>query len=128
MIAQLPQISSHLSPTPLPYESVLTSVQQSEVVLMPYEIPDSIRFKVPSKLYESIALRKAILISKNPLWENILAPYPAGLAIDFTKTREATRVYRKLLSLRLYQNLPGKEVTWEGEKEKLGALIARLLS
>ena len=117
-MGQHPQITIDLSSHPLPYSVIWEAVQHAEIVLMPYETLDSIRFKIPSKLYESIALRKSVLISENPLWEKIITAYPAGLTIDFSINSEAANQYRRLLSLSLYQKKPGKEVTWDGEKEK----------
>src|SRR5690606_24420162 len=71
-LEQLTAISANIrlniSPNPISYNIILEAVQQADVVLMPYETLDSIRHKVPSKLYEGIALHKPILISKNPSW------------------------------------------------------------
>lgn len=122
-----PSIGLHLSSNPIAYTTILEAVQQARIVLMPYEVPDSIRFKIPSKLYESIALQKPIMISKNPPWEKVIDDYPAGLAIDFSKTEQAASHYKKLLSLPLYQKKPGKEVTWEGEKLRLKKIISDFL-
>ena len=117
------RISLNLSSRPLGYPMILEAVQQADVVLMPYETLDSIRFKIPSKLYESIALHKPVLISKNPVWEDLIRPYPAGLAVDFSKNEDAAGAFQALLRLPLYQTQPGNEVRWEGEKQKLiGAL------
>lgn len=130
-LEQLTAISANIrlniSPNPISYNIILEAVQQADVVLMPYETLDSIRHKVPSKLYEGIALHKPILISKNPSWEKIIGQYPAGLAIDFSKYEAATSHFLELSSLPLYLSIPGKEVTWEGEKEKLVAILRNIL-
>lgn len=125
--ASHPKISMTLSQTPMPYAVVLEAVRQAEIVLMPYDTIDSIRSKIPSKLYESIALKKPILISDNPFWENIISVYPAGLALDFSKTNEAASGYKRLLSLPLYQEEPANEVRWEGEKKKLLKAVSGLI-
>lgn len=122
-----PEISLNISSRPLDYTEILEAVQQADVVLLPYEPLDSIRFKIPSKLYESVALHKPLLISKNPLWEEIIQAYPAGLAVDFSKSHDAAKVFRELLDLPLYQTTPGVEVHWEGEKPKLNRILQQLL-
>ena len=127
LVSPYPNIRLNISPNPIAHHVILEAVQQADVVLMPYEILDSIRYKIPSKLYESIALRKPILISKNPSWEKIIAQYPAGLAVDFSKYEAATSQFLDLSSLPLYRSNPGKEVTWEGEKEKLMAILRKFL-
>jgi glycosyltransferase involved in cell wall biosynthesis len=127
LTSKQPQISLNISPNPLSHDVILEAVQQADVVLMPYETLESIRFKIPSKLYESMALRKPILISNNPLWEEIIQVYPAGLAVDFSKKEDAAEAFKALLRLPLYQVLPGEEVTWKGEREKLIAILSKLL-
>ncbi len=126
-VAQQPNISLHLSPSPLPYPVILEAVRRAEIVLMPYETIESIASKIPSKLYESIALKKPVLISNNSLWKTIISVYPAGLAVDFSKTTEAASAYRQLLSLPLYQTEPGNEVRWEGEKKKLLKVVEQVV-
>ena len=120
-------ISLNISLQPLSYKTLLKAVRQADVVLMPYEDLDSIRYKIPSKLYESLALRKPILISKNPVWEKALQEYPAGLAVDFSKSRDAAAVFQKLIELDLYKKSPDVEVLWEGEKPKLLRTLQHLL-
>lgn len=126
-VAWHPNISLNLSSKPLPYSVVLEAVNQAEIVLMPYDIVESIRTKIPSKLYESIALKKPVLISENPLWQKIIDAYPAGLPVDFSKTCDALTVYKKLLFLPLYRQTPGNEVRWEGEKIKLLHTVEHLI-
>lgn len=72
-----------LSSTPLPYPQIRDTVSMADVVLLPYQQIASIRYKIPTKLYESLALRKPIIHSPNPLWKDISAPYSAGLELDF---------------------------------------------
>jgi len=120
-------ISLNLSSSPLPYAVILDAVRQSEIVLMPYDTIESIRTKIPSKLYESIALKKPILISENPLWEKLINVYPAGLTLDFSKSRDAVFVYKKLLLLPIYAENPGIEVRWEGEKKKFLQVVEQLV-
>ncbi len=126
-VAAHAHISLHLSPSPLPYPLIMEAVRQTEVVLMPYDTIESIASKIPSKLYESMALKKPVLISKNPLWKKIITAYPAGLTVDFSNTTEAAAAYKKLFSLPLYQKEPGYEVRWEGEKKKLLEAIKNLI-
>lgn len=122
-----PQIQLNLSNQPIPYSFILNEIEEADIVLMPYENIDSVQSKIPTKLYESIALQKPVLISANPLWQEIIDPYPAGMAIDFINTSEAMATYKKLLATPLYLNSPGREVTWEAEKPKLLKAIEGLV-
>lgn len=127
VVASHPNIHLNISSQPLAYDLLLEAVRQADVVLMPYETSDSIRFKIPTKLYESIGLMKPVLISKNPVWQNIINAYPAGIAVDFANQAEAKSEYLRLLHLPLYQNPPKEEVTWAGEKSKLMAYLEKVM-
>src|SRR5690606_8850802 len=78
-----------LSEYPLPYVRIQQDILDADILLMPYETIDSISSKIPTKLFEGIALNKPILISCNPIWERILKIYPAGLSIDFSQHSRA---------------------------------------
>jgi len=120
-------ISLNISPKPIHYAAVLDAIRQADVVLMPYDDLDSIRYKMPSKLYESVALHKPILISKNPIWEKFLQKYSAGLAVDFSKIEDAAADFQSLLDLNLYKKSPGDEALWKSEKPKLLRILQQLL-
>lgn len=126
LVSPYPDITLNVSENPIDYRIILEAVQQADVVLMPYNMLDSLQHKIPSKLYESIALRKPVLLSENPEWEKIIEAYPAGLSIDFTNSEDAATGYLRLLSIPLYQIPPGDEVTWDGEKEKLLEIIGKM--
>ncbi|MEX2593286.1 MAG: glycosyltransferase [Anditalea sp.] len=124
---QHPQVKLNLSTIPIPYPDIQEEILKADIVLMPYENISSIQSKIPTKLYESIALQKPILISTNPLWQEIIDPYPAGIAVDFLKISEAKTIYKKLMTTPLYLKIPGPEVTWGAEKPKLLQAIEGLL-
>jgi len=127
LVENHPPITLNLSSSPIPHSAILEGLREAEIVLMPYDTIDSISHKIPSKLYESLALKKPVLISKNPLWQKMIAVYPAGLCVDFENTTDAVAVYNKLQSLHLYQVDPGIELRWEGEKQRLIQAVARVV-
>ena len=123
-----PRISLNLSGRPLPYARIRQDMLEADILLMPYEIVDSIKFKIPTKLFEAIALRKPLIISENPVWETLVNPYPAGLSVDFAQPLRAREHFEKLLTLPLYQTAPGREVLWDSEAPKLTRAVEALLS
>lgn len=122
-----PEIQLKISPRALPHSLLLKELVAADIVLLPYKNLDSIRSKIPTKLYESIALQKPVLVSSNPLWQDLISPYPAGMCLDFSCSSEAKNHFHQLMRLPLYQKKPGKEVSWESEKPKLLTLIRKLL-
>lgn len=110
------QIKLGISEIPVPHSVVIDEIKKKDVVLMPYENIDSIRDKIPAKLYECLALSKPILITDNPRWNELISRYPAGLGIDFWQTSDALIHLERLFSLPLYERLPGEEVHWSSER------------
>jgi glycosyltransferase involved in cell wall biosynthesis len=121
-------IQLNIFPQALPHTMLLKELHAAEIVLLPYKNLGSIRAKIPTKLYESMALQKPVLISSNPLWQDLIHPYPAGISIDFSRPSEAKNHFHQLMQLPLYLKIPGGEVCWDSEKPKLLALIQNLLS
>ena len=126
-VSACPQISLNLSGTPIPHPILLREIRKADIVLMPYENIDSIRNKVPAKLYECVALCKPILISKNPHWDAVISSYPAGLGIDFSRSSTAKNHLEQLLSLPLYQRFPGPEIHWSSQASDFLAAIDDML-
>ena len=110
------QIKLHIAETPIPHPVLLEEIKKADIVLMPYKNIDSIRDKIPAKLYECLALHKPILITENPNWEALISLYPAGLGIDFSQSSAAKKHLEQLLSLPLYEKFPGQEVHWSSER------------
>src|SRR5690554_4104966 len=116
-INSYPQIKLDISEIPVPHPVVLKEIRKVDIVLMPYENIDSIRHKIPAKLYECLALHKPVLITDNPHWNELISRYPAGLGIDFCRASDAAAHLDRLFSLPLYQRrLPGPEVHWSSQR------------
>lgn len=123
----LPQVTWDIHPSPLPYEEVMETVQQADIWLMPYLPLPSIVHKIPSKIYEALAMHKPMLITHNPKWSQMIKTYPAGLGIDFTKTEEAPDQVQQLLDMELYRNPVPNWVFWRDIAPKVVSLFKQTL-
>lgn len=121
-----PHIHLEISPQPLPKIQIEESLRAADALLLPYRLLPSITDKIPTKLYEGIALQKPILISKNPLWGSILNRYPAGMEINFTELQDLPATWQRFTSLTFYQQAPGEEIDWQVEKNRLLTLLEKL--
>ncbi|MFC4871977.1 glycosyltransferase [Negadavirga shengliensis] len=121
------QISLNLSSVPIPHEVLRKCMQKADVMVLPYLLLPSIRDKVPTKLYEALALGRPILISKNPIWEKMICSGPAGLGVDFSATGKAKDVMGNFLSKVFYKTQPESPVLWKHEKVKFIELVDRIL-
>ncbi|MBT0810171.1 hypothetical protein KIH41_02605 [Litoribacter ruber] len=122
-----PHIHHELSSTPLPYPQITKTVSMADLVLMPYQQIASIRYKIPTKLYESLALSKPIIHAPNPLWKDITAPYSAALELDFLTPPTNTDFLSNLHTHAFYKISPSTEVTWSQESTKWILLVDNLL-
>jgi len=122
------QKSIHLqiSENPLPYSEILKGYQETDIVLLPYHQIPSISPKIPSKLYESIALGKPCLFQNNPMWDAVCSEYPAGKAIDFGDLTHSQKHLDEFLKSTFFDHNPGDGVLWKSDKAKFLEVVARL--
>lgn len=120
-------ISLNISDSPVPYDQILDAYADSDIVLMPYWQIDSIRTKVPSKLYESLSLGKVCLFSPNSSWEEIAAPYDTGFSVDFQDYSGIPNVVSQLFSRRFFSRTPDISLTWKSQEAEFLDVIASLV-
>jgi len=109
-------IHLHFSDIPLPYSAILKAYQETNIVLLPYHQIPSISPKIPSKMYESIALGKPCLFQNNPKWEALCSVYPAGKGIDFRDLIHSKQQLDSFLKTPFFVNKPGEEVLWKSDE------------
>ncbi|MFD2201240.1 glycosyltransferase [Shivajiella indica] len=122
----IPAITLNLSEHPVPYGKILESYHQADVVLMPYHQIPSIKDKIPSKLYESLALGKPCLFSPNPVWRSITEKYRAGMEMKFKDLEHVTKNFENFLKETFYTTLPGDELLWKSEEGKFLEIMEKL--
>jgi len=119
-------IHLHFSDTPLPYFAILKAYQETDIVLLPYNQIPSIIPKIPSKMYESIALGKPCLYQNNPKWEALCSVYPAGKGIDFRDLIHSEQHLDSFLKTPFFVNKPGEEVLWKSDENNFLDKIRQL--
>lgn len=120
-------LTLEIESSPIPYERILKAYDQADVVLLPYWQIESIRDKVPSKLYESFALGKVCLFSPNPRWEEIVKSSGGGFAVDFRDLSAIPSVVSRLQSVRFYDNSPDVALSWKSQEAEFLDVIASLV-
>ncbi|MEO1652412.1 MAG: hypothetical protein AAFU64_02605 [Bacteroidota bacterium] len=101
----------------LPHAQIMEALAQTDFLLLPYLPNRSVAHRIPTKLFEALALRKKMLIQENPFWEEYLTRYPfqAALFIDFNKSPSDLRL-EEMDKNNFYQidHLPAN-IYWEEE-------------
>jgi hypothetical protein len=127
LIQDNPQIRLTGSSTPLPYPQIQAAVKMADIILLPYQQTTSIRYKIPTKLFESLALAKPIIHSPNQLWEQLTAEFTAGLGLDFEDLDNAAVNFEAFSNNTFYQKQPDISLTWASESTKWTALVDKLI-
>lgn len=114
------------SEKPVPYSAILKAYAESDIVLLPYHQIPSISPKIPSKMYESIALGKPCLYQTNPKWEALCGSYPAGKGIDFNDVNQSKKHLEDFFKTVFFVRQPGNEVLWKSEAPYFLEVIGKL--
>lgn len=120
-------INMHIAPVPISFEVLKEYMIKADVVVLPYLAVPSIQNKVPTKLYDALALHKPIMISQNPVWEKMINRYQAGLSIDFSQSDQAEEIMKQFLASTFYTKKAGEEVCWKAEKNKFIHLVGQII-
>jgi len=78
---------------------------------------------IPTKIYEYLGLKLPILLQSHPLWESVIRPYQGGLVLDFNQFHP-DELWKKMCDTEFYTKIPGSEICWEQEEQKLLTLLS----
>lgn len=123
LVRDKPYINACIEDKPLDYTLILEAYKAADLILLPYHQIKSISPKIPSKLYECLALNKAFLFSPNTAWKSLAEKYGAGIEVDFQNPNDHQSVLQFIKSKVFYDKFTAQEALWETEKEKFLDLI-----
>ena len=126
LASNVPQISLEISENPVDYKQILEAYKTCDIVLLPYYQLVSISPKIPSKMYECLALGKPFIFSPNSQWKQIANRYQAGLGFEFTDLENAGVNLADFLKHTFYSLCPGEEVKFD--REVIVKLVQAILS
>ncbi len=115
----IPQVQLTLSDTPIAYEQILEAYEQADLVLLPYHQIPSISPKIPSKLYECLALGKPFLHSPNEKWSQIAAEHRAGFQVDFSDRSNIPQVIDRIINATFFERGIIKSAYWKAEEQEV---------
>ncbi|MCH7407223.1 glycosyltransferase [Belliella aquatica] len=113
LASKVPQISLEISENPVDYKQILEAYETCGIVLLPYYQLPSISPKIPSKMYECLALGKPFIFSPNSEWKQIANQYQSGLEFEFTDLKNAVSNLEDFLKLTFYCKAPKQEVRFD---------------
>lgn len=112
-------VKQNFAQKPISNQVILQTMQNSDILLLPYQVNQSVAKRIPTKMYEALALGLPMLIQNNQYWENFLKqnfPESSFQMIDFNTNISDKTVFflQNLKSYKITQN-----VFWEEEEEKM---------
>jgi len=124
--ANIPQIHLKASNFPIPHEVIIEKYRDVNFAMLPYQNRDSIRDKMPTKLFEAAALRVPVLIAANPKWLNFLTQFSGGYPVDFFDLTNASHQLNAALTQDYFTNNPDDSILWKSQHEDFISAINSL--
>jgi len=67
----------------LPHRYIIKEMKEAHFVLMPYHLGRSVKGRIPTKIYECLAMEIPFIISPNPTWSHLITENNSGIIHDF---------------------------------------------
>jgi len=124
---KVPELNLCISDHPIPQQEIFGAIKQADILLLPYQNLPSLFPKIPTKIYEALAMGIPMIIPENPRWEKIISRYPAGVSLDFNSPENSLKKFKDFTQKELFKNPVGEEVSWKNEGQQLCEILAQLL-
>ncbi len=102
----------------VPHQDIMQSAAHADFGLIAHQPNLSTQNCIPTKIYEYLGLRLPILLQSHALWESVIAPYHAGVVLDYNNFHPEF-IWEQINTGGFYTTTPGPEITWKRESVKL---------
>lgn len=105
---------------PVAHETILATLQEADIALLPYNINKSNKNRIPTKFYEYMYYQIPMIIPKNPIWENFCDAFQSSLSCDFQQTDDLIDFWETLQNKTFYVTEQSVSSILWGETERKG--------
>ncbi|SIN73677.1 glycosyltransferase [Algoriphagus halophilus] len=123
-----PGIELKITDTPVDHEEIVKEIIAADFCLLPYQSHEAISSKMPTKLFEAMALHTPVLISPNEKWKAFIDQYQGGTQLDFDSMDVAIAQFLAAIKNPFFINQPGEEVLWSSQEGQMLSCLEQLLS
>ncbi len=109
----------------VPHAQIIKALSTAHFCLMPYHDNRSTAGRIPTKLYECLALETPVIISPNNAWNDLIKENDAGLIHDFQSNGP---VSINQLQRKFYSHGLSARYLWNKEEKHLISVVDKLLS
>jgi glycosyltransferase involved in cell wall biosynthesis len=106
------------------HNQILKEIQFSDFCLLPYRKNKGSEGRIPTKLFECLALEIPVIISPNPAWDSLIHENNAGIIYDFIKDDLPKE---NLFRQSFYGNNLSQNYLWDAEAKVLSTAVERLI-
>lgn len=100
----------------VPHDQILMEMIKADFCLLPYQKHKSTAGRIPTKLFECLAMEKPVIITPNPVWNSIITQNNAGVIHDF---KSIIPSFNQILSKTYYGNKLSTQYEWKQSSDKL---------
>ncbi|NJN25341.1 MAG: glycosyltransferase family 4 protein [Cyclobacteriaceae bacterium] len=105
------------------HHQILEKMKFADFCLLPYQYNKSTTGRIPTKLYECLAMEIPVIISLNDAWDNLIIENNAGIRYDFETSKEFDLAQ---LDRRFYGHNRHKEYLWDSTSDQLVLMIDQM--
>jgi glycosyltransferase involved in cell wall biosynthesis len=110
------------------HEKVLQALKEADLALLSYQFNLSTNNRIPTKIYECLALSLPMLIPQFAhRWNKLIQEYNAGLVIDF-ETDHIDKIYTQILNSNFYNKTIPPSLYWWDDKALVDILESIILT
>lgn len=102
----------------VPHDEVMKAISNSHFGIISYPPNPSTRNTMPTKLFEYVGACLPILLIDYKPWMDRCEPYPAAITFNPVEYN-ADDILSQMFTKQFFTTLPGKDIFWENEAEKL---------
>ena len=106
------------------HDQILMEMKKADFCLLPYQKNKSTTGRIPTKLYECLAMEKPVIITPNQAWNDIIVQNNAGIIFDLSSNSlfDTQQLYHQY-----YGNNLSRNYDWDNSSYKLLEIINELI-
>lgn len=108
----------------VPHSQILMEMNKADFCILPYQTHRSTEGKIPTKLFECLAMEKPVIITPNSAWDSIITQNNAGIIHDFKSIDPS---FLQQLQYTYYGNRMSSQYVWDQSSDKLIKVIQGLI-
>lgn len=126
ILSDKPYVTTSDLSHPVAHQDILLEIQAADAGILFYDSHPSTLGKIPTKLYEYLALQLPFFMENREEWTMLTDQYPGAITFDISRD-SGSELLERWHRTPFYRHTPGVEVTWDTEASLLLKIIKSLI-